>query len=97
MVSEVIIKDLAHIGTTVNLKRYVYDRVGNNYAEPLDNLDDFYDFATENFAVVYTENTIIGERRKIPKFSNESEVYEVVCSKQKTSHSLKRCFLEKFH
>lgn len=49
-------------------------------------------FGTQNFAVVCEENTVIGERRKTLKFSNESEVYEVICSNQKTPHSLKGCF-----
>lgn len=44
LVLEVTIKDIAHIGTTGNLKRYVYDRVGNSYFEPLENLDGFSDF-----------------------------------------------------
>lgn len=39
------------------------------------------------------EKAITGKRRKTPKFSDESEVYEVVCSNQKIPHSLKGCFL----
>lgn len=40
-----MVSDIVHIGTTVNLKRYVYDRAGENCVEHTDNLDSFYDFS----------------------------------------------------
>lgn len=58
-----------------------------HYFELLENLGGFYDFGTENFAVVCEEYTIIGERTKTSNFSDESEVYEVVCSNQDTTQS----------